>query len=108
MVCFVDFTALLHIFDAPILLLLFFGMGILVGMMSVEIHHAIFSSLLSMMLGSIFFLSWLVFPAQLVIAHPMGDVMLVMGLVSLVSVLHLQLIGFLLGGILGQFFGPEW
>ena len=83
-------------------------MGILVGMMSVEIHHAIFSALLSMLLGSMFFLSWLVFPAQLVIAHPMGGVMLVMGLVSLATVLHLQLIGVLLGGILGQFFGPEW
>jgi len=102
MACFADFAALLHVFTAPVLMFFFFGMGMLVGMMSMEIHHAIFSALLSMVLGAALFLSWLVILSYLILISVMGNVMLVMGVMALMSVLHIQLIGVLVGCIIGR------
>ncbi|MFX1562772.1 MAG: hypothetical protein ACFFDP_05650 [Promethearchaeota archaeon] len=108
MMCFLNFTVLIQLTGGITVFLLAILIGILVGMVSPEIHYAVLSGITTIFMGLIMFSAIVVGPLQMLVTPQLGNVFIVVALYSTIYTIHFQIFGILFGSFIGSVIGPEW
>lgn len=108
MMCFLNFTVLVQLTSGITVFLLAALIGILVGMVSPEIHYAVLSGILTSFMGLIMYSIVIIGPLQMLISPLSGNALVFVALYSAVWTIHFQIFGVLFGSFIGSVIGPEW
>ncbi len=108
MITFANFTILVGLADGGMFVIMMAIIGILVGMYSIEIHYAIIAGLLSIFVGFIIFYGAIIIPFYIFGAWELFELLVMFGLFLIVRVIMLQLVGIMLGVVVGRWIGPAW
>lgn len=108
MISFANFTLLTGYTDGTIYVILMLFFGVLIGMYSSEIHYAILSGMLSIFLGFIIYYVFLTMPVVIFASWTLYDILILFGISNVVRVVMLQLVGILMGTVIGRIIGPGW
>lgn len=105
---FVNFTLLVQLTEGIVVFLLAVLVGLIVGMISSEIHYAILSGLFAPFMGAIIFFGIIIGPLQMFVSVQLGNVFILLGFYSIVPEILFQIFGVLFGSFIGRVVGPEW
>ncbi len=108
MITFANFTVLVGLADGLLFLAIMILIGILVGMYSVEIQYAVLSGLFSIFFGFIIFYGAIVIPIIVFATWELFDILVMFGVFVIVRIIMLQLIGIMVGTVIGRWIGPAW
>jgi len=108
MITFANFTILTGLTEGAMFTIIMVLIGILVGMFSSEIHYAILAGLLSIFVGFAIFYSVIVLPIFVFASWELFEILVMLGLFLIVRVIMLQLMGIMLGVVVGRWIGPAW
>lgn len=108
MITFANFTMLVGLSDAWMFLVMMILIGMLVGMYSTEIQYGIIAGMFSILLGFLIFYGVIVIPVVVFATWELYDILLLFGVFVIVRVVMLQLVGIMLGAVLGRLIGPAW
>lgn len=108
MITFANFTILVGLTDGAIFVVMMVIIGVLVGMYSIEIHYAIMAGLLSIFIGFIIFYGVIIIPFYIFGAWELFELLVMFGLFLIIRVIMLQLVGIMLGVVVGRWIGPAW
>ncbi len=108
MITFANFTILVGLTGGAVFTVVMLIIGILVGMYSVEIHYAILAGLLSIFVGFLIFYGVIVIPFFVFGSWELFEILVTFGLFLIVRVIMLQLMGIMVGVVIGRWIGPAW
>jgi hypothetical protein len=108
MITFANFTILVGLTDGAVFVVLMVIIGILVGMYSLEIHYAILAGLMSIFVGFLIFYGVIVLPVIIFASWELFEILVLFGIFHIVRVIMLQLVGIMLGVVVGRWIGPAW
>ncbi|MFX1510306.1 MAG: hypothetical protein ACFFBR_08395 [Promethearchaeota archaeon] len=108
MITFANFTILVGLTDGAVFTILMIIIGILVGMFSEEIHYAILAGLMSIFVAFLIFYGVIVLPIILFATWELFEILVLFGIFHIVRVIMLQLVGIMLGVVVGRWIGPAW
>lgn len=108
MICFTNFTLLVQLTEGMVIFLLAALSGLLVGLISTEIHYAVLSGLTAPFMGIIIYVGVIIGPLQLFVSPQLGNVFVVIALYSVIRTIHIQIFGVLFGSFIGRVVGPDW
>jgi hypothetical protein len=108
MITFANFTILLGFVDALVFLILMLIIGILIGLYSLEIHYAIISGMLSIFLGFIIFYALITIPIVVFATWELFEILILFGILVIIRGIMLELIGIMVGAVIGRIIGPRW
>lgn len=108
MITFANFTVLVGLVEAITFFVLMLIIGILIGMYSIEIQYAIISGMLSIFLGFIIFYVLITIPIVIFATWELYEILVLFGILTIIRVIMLELIGIMLGTVIGRIIGPRW
>lgn len=108
MITFANFTILVGLTDGAVFTILMVIIGILVGMFSEEIHYAILAGLMSIFVAFLIFYGVIILPIVLFATWELFEILVLFGIFHIVRVIMLQLVGIMLGVVVGRWIGPAW
>lgn len=108
MICFSNFVVLIQLAEGIVLFLLVIVMGILIGLYNDEIQYAIMAGFFALVLGAIFYIGVIILPIQWLISIELGNVLILVGVFSLVRAVPIQIFAIIIGTFIGRLIGPTW
>ncbi|MFX1565389.1 MAG: hypothetical protein ACFFCH_05310 [Promethearchaeota archaeon] len=108
MITFANFTILVGLTDGAVFTIMMVIIGILVGMFSQEIHYAILAGLLSIFVAFLIFYGVIILPIFIFATWELFEILVLFGIFHIVRVIMLQLVGIMLGVVVGRWIGPAW
>jgi hypothetical protein len=109
MICSAHLLQLMELIHGEIFLILVFLIGVLIGMMSTELPHAIISGFLAYFSGILTFYGFIFLSVGGVVTAQIAEVLLEFATFSVVRVLLFSFFAeVLVGPVIGRIIGPQW
>ncbi|MFW9986232.1 MAG: hypothetical protein ACFFDJ_06695 [Candidatus Odinarchaeota archaeon] len=108
MITFGNFTILIALLDGLVFFLLMLAVGILIGLYSSDLHYAIIGGLASIFLGFFIFILAIMIPIIVFATWQLYEILVLFGILVIIRVIMLELIGIMLGTVIGRIIGPNW
>ncbi len=108
MITFANFTILTGLTNGTSFLILMVLIGLLIGMYSLEIQFAILSGIFSIFVGFLIFYGVILIPIIVFATWELFDILVLFGVFVIVRIIMLELVGIMLGAMIGRWIGPAW